>query len=207
VRGFVTLYAHGRIVLVDDLVYDKDPVASDALCRNMLGLIADTSVKIANTPINFPRRDPSNTATYRFLGTPNFNLHAIALALSTTTSTASSSAIRNHGVVGVEDSTSNAVGGLSCNGTSTSGGCWYHTGGAIMKVFHRTYGVAGTGLKRSLTPDPCQAQQTNRRPPFFPLTGRYVDYKWYDVDTREADTWTEIKTYLARLRGNNRKVP
>jgi hypothetical protein len=76
-----------------------------------------------------------------------------------------------------------------------------------MKVFHRTYGVAGTGLKRSLTPDPCQAQQTNRRPPFFPLTGRYVDYKWYDVDTREADTWTEIKTYLARLRGNNRKVP
>jgi hypothetical protein len=51
------------------------------------------------------------------------------------------------------------------------------------------------------------AQATNRRPPFFPLTGKYVDYKWSEVDPQIASTWTMIKTYLARLRGNNRAVP
>lgn len=52
-----------------------------------------------------------------------------------------------------------------------------------------------------------QAQDTNRLPPFFPLTGRYADYEASEVDTRTTDTWAEIKTYLARLRGNNRAVP
>jgi hypothetical protein len=207
VRGFVTLYAHGRIVLVDDLVYDKDPTASDAKCRNMLGIIADTSIKIANSPINFPRRDPAATATYRFLGTPNYNLHGFALALSTTTSTSSSASIRAHGTVAVEDSSSNAVGGLTCNGVSTSGGCWFHTGGAIMKVYHQSTGAAGTGLLRSLTVDPCAAMENNRRPPFFPLTGRFLDYKAYELDPRTTSTWTMIKSAFAALRGNNRKVP
>jgi hypothetical protein len=207
VRGFVTLYAHGRVVLINDLVYDKDPTDPNALCRNMLGVIADTSIKIANTPLNFPRRDPSASATYRFLGTPNFNLHGFMLALSTTTSTASGSNIRAHGTVAVEDSASNAVGGLTCFGVSTSGGCWFHTGGAAMKVYHQSTGAAGTGLLRSVTTDPCQEQQTNRRPPFFPLTGRFVDYKSSEVDTRTTSTWTTIKSYYAALRGNNRKVP
>jgi hypothetical protein len=207
VRGFVTLYAHGRIILIDDLVYDRDPTASDAKCRNMLGIIADTSIKIANSPINFPRRDPSSTATYRFLGTPNFNLHGFALALSTTTSTSSSANIRGHGTVAVEDSSSNAVGGLTCNGVSTSGGCWFHTGGAIMKVYHQSTGATGTGLLRSLTVDPCASMDTNRRPPYFPLTGRFLDYKAYEVDPRTTSTWAMIKTYFASLRGFGRKVP
>ena len=204
VRGYVTLYAGGRVVLIDDLVYDKDPTDPGALCRNMLGVIADTSIKVANNPVNFPRRLPSLGTTYVFLGTPNFNLHGFMLALSTTTSTASP---RAHGTITVEDSTSNGVGGLTCLGISTSGGCWFHTGGAAMKVFHRSYGVAGTGLLRSVTQDPCQVQQPNRRPPYFPLTGRFVDYKWSEIDPRESDTWAEIKTYLARLRGSGRKVP
>ena len=206
-RGYATLYSRGRIVLVSDVVYDQDPVASAALCRNFLGLITDAHIKVANNALNFPRRDPG--ATYRFLGTPNFNLHAAAMALSTTTSTSSAANIRAHGTVAIEDSSTTAVmpTAISCNGTSTSGGCWNHTGGATMKVYHQTSAGAGTGLVRNMTRDPCQARQTNRRPPFFPLTGRYVDYKASEVDPRESDTWAEIKTYLARLRGNNRKVP
>ncbi len=207
VRGFVTLYAHGRVVLIDDLVYDEDPTHPDALCRNMLGVIADTSIKVANNPMNFPRRLPSVASTYAFMGTPNFTLHGFMLALSTTTSTASSSSIRGHGTVAVEDSTSNGIGGLSCFGVSTSGGCWFHTGGAAMKVYHQSSGATGTGLLRSLTQDPCMVQQPNRRPPFFPLTGRFVDYKWSEVDPRVADTWGEIKNYFSRLRGTGRKVP
>lgn len=207
VRGFATLYTRGRIVLIDDLVYDQDPTHPDALCRNMLGVIADSSIKVANNPINFPRRLPSGAASYAFLGTPNFNLHGFMLALSTQTSTASSSAIRGHGTVTVENPQSNAVGGLTCFGVSTSGGCWFHTGGAAMKVYLRAHGATGRGLLRVVTPDPCMEQQPNRRPPFFPLTGRYVDYKWSEVDPRVADTWGEVKNYFSRLRGNGRKVP
>lgn len=205
VRGFVTLYAHGRIVLVDDLVYDKDPTSSDALCRNFLGVIADTNIKVANNFINFPRRTDFNGASvYRILGTPNFTLNGVLLALSTNTTTA------RHGTISVEDSSINVLpstGSVACNGTNTSGGCLNHVGGEIMKVFHQANAGSGTGMVRNLTLDPCMAQQTNRRPPFFPLTGRYVDYKSYDVDPRTTDTWTKIKTYLARLRGNNRAVP
>jgi hypothetical protein len=207
VRGFATLYVAGRVVLVDDLVYDRDPTDANALCRNMLGVIADTNIKVANTPINFPRRDPSGTATYRFLGTTNFNLHGFMLALSQTTSTSSTANIRAHGTVALEDSSSNAPMSLSCFGVSTSGGCWFHTGGAYMKVYHQSVGAASTGMLRSMTQDPCQVQQPNRRPPFFPLTGRYVSYAQYDIDPQQVSTWSLVKTYLARLRGNGRKVP
>ena len=205
VRGFVTLYTRGRMVLVDDVVYDKDPTASDALCRNLLGLIADTSIKVANSAINFPRREPSLTATYRFLGTPNFTVHGALLALS-----ASNANVRAHGTITAEDSSINAAVSptLACNGTNSSGGCFNHTGSEAMKIFHQMNAGSGTGLVRNLTRDPCLSQSTsNRRPPFFPLTGRYVDYQWLDADPRITSTWTQIKTYLARLRGNNRQVP
>ncbi len=205
-RGYATLYVRGRVVLVDDMVYDKEPTDSSALCRNMLGIIADTNVKVANTPINFPRRGAS-AGSYVSLGSPNFSLHGFILALSTTTSTSSSTNIRAHGSLTVEDSTSNAAGGLTCYGLSTSGGCLFHTGGAAMKVFHRAHGSSGQGLLRVVTPDPCMEQQPNRRPPFFPLTGRFVDYKWSEVDPRVADTWGEVKNYFSRLRGSGRKVP
>lgn len=76
-----------------------------------------------------------------------------------------------------------------------------------MRLFQQPNNGAGTGLIRNLTRDPCQDQATNRRPPFFPLTGKYVDYKWYDVDPRNASTWSAIKRYFAALRGNNRAVP
>ena len=205
VRGFVTLYAHGRIVLVDDLVYDKDPTASDALCRNFLGVIADTNIKVANSALNFPRRDPGGGAgTYRFWGTPNFTLHGALLALSTYTASAN-----RNGTIAIEDSSVNAVTSpaLTCNGTNTSGGCFNHTGSEAMKTFRQMNSGAGTGLIRNLTRDPCTAQQTNRHPPFYPLTGKYVGYKWYEADPRYTSTWAQIKTYLATLRGNNRAVP
>jgi hypothetical protein len=205
VRGFVTLYAKGRVVLVDDLVYDQDPTASGNLCRNLLGIVSDSSIKVASSPINFPRRTPDANATpvYAQMGTPHFNLHGIAMSISPSLS----STLTRRGIVGIEDSTTDGVGGLTCNGTSSSGGCLNHTGGAIMKVWQGTTGGAGQGLIRNLTPDPCTQQQTNRRPPFFPLTGKFIDYRWSDADTRENDTWTEIKAYYARLRGNNRAVP
>lgn len=192
-RGYATLYVNGDVVLINDLVYDKDPTASDALCRNFLGIIAAQGIRIANNGMNYPRVDPSSIT--RFLGTPNFTLDAITMALN--------------GPVGVEDSTVAYAGmTIACNGTNTAGGCINQTGGAIMKMYRPTRTTtAGTGLLANGTADPCQTQERNRRPPFFPLTGRYVEYKHYDIDPQITSTWALIKTYLARLRGNNRKVP
>jgi hypothetical protein len=96
---------------------------------------------------------------------------------------------------------------LTCNGTNTSGGCINHTGGVITKVYTAVNIGAGTGFIENRSPDPCQQQQKNRRPPHFPLTGRYADYKASEVDPRTTSTWAMIKTYYSRLRGNNRPVP
>lgn len=192
-RGDATLYVNGGVTLIDDVTYASDPVATDSLCRNFLGVIAEQGIRIANSGMNYPRPDPAGVV--RFLGTPNFTLHGIMMALN--------------GPVSVEDSTVAYAGTtFPCNGINTAGGCINHTGGQIMKYYRPTRTTtAGTGLVVNLTQDPCQAQATNRRPPFFPLTGKYVPYKTYETDTRETDTWAKIKTYVARLRGANRSVP
>ena len=194
VRGFVTLYTAGTMVLINDIVYDKDPLASDALCRNFLGLLSASIMRIASSAMNYPRRDPNGNVV--FLGSPNFTLHAAAMTLSSG--------------VAVEDSTITLAmtPAIACNGTNTSGGCFNHTGASINRMFRATNTTsANSGLIRNMTRDPCQSQSTNRRPPFFPLTGRYVDYQWLDADPRITSTWAQIKTYYSRLRGNNRKVP
>lgn len=192
-RGFLTLYALGDVVLINDVVYDADPLASGNQCRNFLGIISGGEIAVADNAMNRPR--PTPDGTYRFLGTPNFTLHGIMMSLTST--------------VGVEAPSGSEATSPSqaCNGTNTSGGCLNHTGGVIAKSYALTSSAAGRGLIENRTRDPCQAQATNRRPPFFPLTGKYVDYKQYDVDPRQASTWSMVKTYLARLRGNNRAVP
>ena len=45
------LMKHGHTTVV----YDKDPTATDALCRNFLGVIADTNIKVANSALNWDR--------------------------------------------------------------------------------------------------------------------------------------------------------
>lgn len=190
-RGFLTFFSAGRVVLVDDLVYDADPTSSGNECRNFLGIIAASGLTVADNALNRPRPDPGST--WRFFGTPHYTIHGILMALS--------------GSVGVESASGTESASISCNGTTTSGGCLNHTGGVITKVFAASNAGAGSGFIDNRTRDVCQEQQLNRRPPFFPLTGKYADYKEYDVDPRNASTWTLIKTYVARLRGANRKVP
>ena len=77
--------------------------------------------------------------------------------------------------------------------------------GVVAKYLSLPYSGAGSGLRMNQTLDPCQL--TSRRPPFFPLTGRYNLYKEYEVETVNMHTWTNIKSYYSRLRGNGRVVP
>lgn len=184
-RGYVTLYVLGNVGFIDDLVYDQDPSA--ALCRNFLGIIAQNDIMITDNAMNRPKY--GNTNVGFLLGTPNFTLHGITMSLT--------------GTVGVENYAGNAQTSpsIQCGtGNNTSGGCINQTGGVIEQVISATYAGNGTGLRENRTVDPCQ--KTNRKPPFFPSTGRYLDNKYYEIDPVTISTAAQISALFNSLRGH-----
>jgi hypothetical protein len=186
-RGNVSVYVNGHIVMVDDMVYDQNPTNTAFICRNFLGLIANGDIMIADAAMNRPRPDAGGTM--RFLAPDmNFVLNAVTMSLI--------------GQVGVENYSGNQTVGATCGaGNTTSGGCINQTGGVIHKVPVATFSGSNTGLRENRTVDPCQL--TNRKPPFFPMTGRYLDNKYYEIDPANVDTWTQVKAFYARLRGRS----
>lgn len=187
-RGNMTLYVLGNVIFVDDLLYDQDPAV--VTCRNFLGVIARDQIMIADNPMNRPRALPDGTV--RFLA-PNlhFMLNAVAMSLT-----------GDFGVEGWNSGPSIGSGTQQtlCVGTSVSGGCISQTGGTINKRFvNATTGGAGRGLKENRSVDPCQL--TNRKPPFFPVTGRYLDNKYYEIDPNQIETASDVRTLYQRLRG------
>ncbi len=184
VRGYVTLYVLGNVGLIDDLVYDQDPAS--ALCRNMLGVISRDNTMIADNSMNRPKYIDVGKAY--LLGTANYTLHGITMSLT--------------GTVGVENYAGNAQTSpsITCGaGNTTSGGCINQTGGVIEQVITATYAGNGTGLRENRTVDPCQ--KTNRKPPFFPETGRFLDNKYYEIDPTLIGTPAQIRAFYNSLRG------
>jgi hypothetical protein len=185
-RGNVTVYVLGNIEFIDDLVYDQNPSNLNYVCRNFLGIIARDSVMISDNAINRPRPDASGT--WRFLG-PDMNWVSNMVTMSL------------QGTVGVENYAGNQMAGASCQGNPQSGGCINQTGGVIHKYLSATYAGNNTGLRENRTVDPCQL--TNRKPPFFPMTQRYLDNKYYEIDPVNVDTWAQVKAFYTRLRGRS----
>ncbi len=184
-RGNVTVYVLGRVIVVDDLVYDQMPTNLLYVCRNFLGIIARDEIMLADAAMNRPRPDAGGTM--RFLG-PNMNyeLHAVTMSLTN--------------AVGIENYLGNTQAGATCQGNNMSGGCINQIGGVIHKWVPVTFsGTAGMRENRSV--DPCQL--TNRKPPFFPMTGRYVDNKYYEIDPVNVAAWSQVKSYFAKLRGRS----
>lgn len=193
-RGTVTLYVLGSVVFIDDLRYDRDPTAPDALCRNFLGVIARDNVMVADNPLNRPRvlTTPATTAGNTLFLAPDRDFFLDAITMSLT------------GTVGVE----NYAGSTRTNPASmcpktstnsTSGGCLNQTGGVIQQAISATFAGSGTGLRENRTVDPCQL--TNRKPPFFPSTNRYLENKYYEIDPALLATPTAIDAWFGRLRG------
>jgi hypothetical protein len=201
-RGNITFYQSDStkdVVLIDDLVYDQSPNSTTALCRNFLGIISARHVIQSNNALNRPRDD--GNGVIRWFGFPDFTLHAVTMSLT--------------GTVGIEDGFSGGTPGgpntvtnagagtlpTYCGaGNNTSGGCINQTGGVIEQYISVTFS-GSNGLRENRTVDPCQL--TNRRPPFFPQTGRYLDNKYYEIDPINVDSWTQVKAFYARLRGRS----
>lgn len=185
VRGYVTLYVLGKVGFIDDLVYDQDPSA--ALCRNFLGIIARDDIMIADDAMNRPRYGNTNVAF--MLGSPHFTMHGVTMSLT--------------GTVGVENyaGSVHTTPAIECGvGYPTSGGCINQTGGVIEQRISATFAGNYTGLRENRTVDPCQ--KTNRKPPFFPSTGRFLDNKYYELDPVTIETNAEIRALYNSLRGH-----
>jgi hypothetical protein len=172
-RGTVTVYASGTVWFTDDLTYVQDPAT--VTCANLLGVIAGQHIMIADNAINSPQNptspnNPTGPSNSMFMSdNQDFILHGVTMAgvaLST-------------GTVGVEHYDQNARNMLKRNGTWVGRGSIQQAGGVIEQQITATYDGNGSGFTENRSVDQCLMQQS---PPYFPLTGRYADNRFFEVD-------------------------
>ncbi len=175
-RGRATLYVSGNIGLIDDLTYVTNP-ASLPICQNLLGIITGNSIMIVDNAINRPRYlDGTGTSNGRFLDdNQDYFLHAVTLSGVGGSSSAT---------FGVENLSSGPNVGRLCTpvppySAQTSGGCINQAGGVIQKQISATFAGGYTGFAENRVKDACLDVDS---PPFFPLTGRYLDNEFYEID-------------------------
>jgi Tfp pilus assembly protein PilX len=177
VNGLVTLYAHGTIVILDDLRYANDPVKSR--CHDILGMISDLDVVIADNALNTPQDiDPTNTLTYANLDdTKDLYLHSVIMSLG------SSFRAQNYdqGPTDVND----------CDGVNNGRGCIFLSGGLIQKQRGAVGTGGGTGFVKRYTYDHCAVVKP---PPYFPTTGRFQDNRYIELDPVGFEPTTYFKS-------------
>jgi hypothetical protein len=171
-NGFVTLYASRDVYFTDDLTYVTDPAS--VICGNLLGVIAGDSVMIADNAMNSPQNPTSTTSpstspsTMWMSDNQSFYLDGVTMSLT--------------GTVGVENYGSDAYNMTSCNGTTIGRGCIAQIGGVIEQSISATWqGSSGhnTGFIENRGVDQCLYQES---PPYFPLTGKYTQNRYFEID-------------------------
>jgi hypothetical protein len=178
VRGRVTLYADGgSIVIIDDLRYANDPGAGGVVtgaCQDMLGMIAANDIVVADNLINTPEEVGYS---YKFFDdTKDLFVHSVLMALN------QSFRVENYSAA-PDDAT-------TCETKSSGRGCLYLTGG-IIQVRRGAVGLtSGEGYVKRYSYDRCAADAP---PPYFPVTGRYVENAYLEVDPASFDVETMFK--------------
>jgi hypothetical protein len=177
-RGQITLYSKGNIVLLDDVRYANDPVKG--VCLDILGLISDRDIVIADNAINTP---PSVTAGkkngkyFTLDDTKDFYLHGVLMALGT--------AFR------VEDYDQGPTDVNDCSGVDNGRGCIYLAGGIIQKERGPVGTSSGSGYSKRYSYDHCAVVTP---PPYFPTTGRFQDNRYIELDPAGFNDTTYFKT-------------
>ena len=162
VRGKVTLYATGSVVLVDDVRYSSDPGTST--CNDILGIIAGADIQVADNAINTPQTVASGT--YRAMDdSKDYYLHAIMMALNTS--------------FGVENYSTGVNDFNDCDTSNNGRGCLYLAGGVIQVERGAVGTSGGTGFTKRYSYDRCAIMSP---PPYFPTTGRFNDSRYYELD-------------------------
>ena len=166
VRGRITLYASGNVVLLDDLRYSENPAAGR--CLDMLGLIAARDIIVAD---NAPNTPALVGGAYRNLDDTNYlTLHGVMMAVST--------AFR------VEDYNTGPTNANGCGASASGRGCLFLTGGVIQESRGAVGLSTGQGFVKRYSYDRCAAIQP---PPYFPTTGRFIDNRYVETDPVRFD--------------------
>lgn len=161
VNGRVTLYANGSIILLDDLKYATDPVTG--VCRDILGLISDKDIVIADNALNTPQSDGSTTRNVD--DTKDVYIHGVMMALGTS--------------FRVENFNSGPTNVNDCDVTNNGRGCIYLSGGLIQNSRGAVGTSGGTGFAKRYSYDHCAVVNP---PPYFPTTGRFQDNRFLELD-------------------------
>lgn len=167
-RGRVTVYSAGTIVLLDDLRYATDPATGK--CADILGLIASKDITIADNSLLGPQ--PYNAGrgqVYKnFDDTKDAYVQAVLMALQNS--------------FGAENYGSGPTNANGCEGNAVGRGCLYLTGGIIQQARGAVGlfgGGSGTGYVKRYSYDHCAAANP---PPYFPTTGRFTDNRYFEID-------------------------
>jgi hypothetical protein len=166
VNGLVTLYAAGTAVVLDDVRYTNDPVSSKR-CHDILGIVANRDVVIADNAVNTPplTKSAGTTKYFSLDDSKDLYLHAVILSLGT------SFRVQNYdkGPTDVND----------CDTVNNGRGCIYLSGGLIQSSRGAVGTSTGTGYSKRYTYDHCAVVTP---PPYFPTTGRFQDNRYLELD-------------------------
>ena len=190
-RGKVTVYAAttggqtGEVVYTDDLVYAQDP--SSVLCANLLGVLADGNQTVADNAINSPTR-ASGGHPYRWsdgddngmLTATDYVFHGVMMSRT--------------GTIAVENFGAHAEHLKTCGAANSGRGCIRQAGGVIQNVISATFTNSGDGYGENRSVDQCLTQMS---PPYFPVTGRYIDNRFYEMDPARFNVTTLFQTLQA----------
>jgi len=167
IRGQVLLAATGNIMLDDDLIYVTPP---NTTCADMLGYTTPKGIRMADNAVNSPFIVNNNYVS-GFDDTPSESYNGVFLALTTFDGeNPTSGANASTPVAGRED----------CPvGQPMGRGCDIVIGGLIQRNAGATASTGGAGWNDQYSYDVCSFRSP---PPYFPTTGRYSRYQYYEID-------------------------
>jgi hypothetical protein len=205
-RGRVSVFATGNIVLADDLLYYTAPGTKCDAEGDILGAIATLNVLISDNNVQTPFR-VNNTMFGGYDDTPRdeqYNLFFLA-AGDGTSGKGNFFTTGLNGVPGpnppyrMTGSMNSSATAERCSGAPA--GCIRITGGLAMgKVEYYTYASYTSsnayGYAEAHAYDKCGQDNP---PPYFPTTGRFTESRYYEVDP----VWLNAKgiaNYFTALR-------
>jgi hypothetical protein len=180
-RGRVTLYATGNVVIPDNLTYETNPNPAANICADMLGIIAKKNVVVADNAINTPQKANSKWVTLGSTPVAGITIQGVMMTLGSSFT--------------VEDYDEGPTNAAYCGTTSNKDGrgCLNLTGGVIQDRRGPVGLSSGEGYVKRYTYDRCALITP---PPFFPTTGRFMDNRYYEVDPsgfQVADLFQKLK--------------
>lgn len=203
-RGRVSVFATGNIVLADDLLYQNAPGTKCDAEGDIFGAIATRDVVIADNSVQTPF-NIGGTLYGGFDDTPRdeqYNLFFLAAG----TGSGTTGNFYTSGLPGVPGNAppyymngtkhSSATAELCAGGPA---GCIRITGGLAMgRVDYYTFrnDAQAYGYGEAHAYDGCGAVNP---PPYFPTTGRFSASRYYEIDPSWLN-WKGIANYFASLR-------